>query len=210
MQRNPWHNLPTAAPYVLPEDRLAVDVFNRSANEKIRLHVETAPEPFLGPIDAPIVVLLLNPGVDKVGEYDTGLADAIRRSDDQTSHFYIGGGNRWWRTLTKSLAAKRPVAGIARSILSVEFFPYRSISFGCGHVRLPSQTFSFELVRRAMRRKAAIVIARGERQWIGAVPELSAGYPLLRLSNPRMASLSANNLGSEGHVRLIAALDRAL
>jgi len=37
---------------------------------------------------------------------------------------------------------------------------------------LESQEYAFSLVRNAMERAAAIVIVRGARHWIGAVPEL--------------------------------------
>jgi hypothetical protein len=210
MQTNPWRELPMRAPFVLPGDRLAVDVFNKNvADGNSRLHTETPPEPFLGRLDAPIVVLLLNPGVSKTGEYDATLADMIRAAEKQTDHFYLVRDNRWWDRLVRQLRCDRPRADLGKSILSIEFFPYRSISFGCAHLRLPSQEFSFALVRQAISRRAAIIVARGERHWIGAVPELGKDSTLIRMGNPRVASLSATNLGMDGYQRLLNALDRS-
>jgi len=210
MEPNPWHELPMRAPFVLPGDGLAVDVFNKNvADDNLRLHTETPPEPFLGRLDAPIVVLLLNPGVSKTGEYGATLADKIRAAEKQTDHFYLGRDNRWWDRLVRQLRRDRPRAELGKSILSIEFFPYRSISFGCGHLRLPSQEFSFALARQAIGRKAAIIVARGERHWIGAVPELGTHSGLIRMRNPRVASLSATNLGAEGYQILLDALDRS-
>lgn len=204
---SPWIVLPADAPFVLPEDRLAVDIFNRTADSSHRLRVETPPEPFLGRVEAPIVVLLLNPGISADGIYDARLLDELREAKPQSRHFYIGAANRWWDTLVRSLARDRPDADMASVLMSVEFFPYRSDSFGCGHVRLPSQAYSFTLVESAMERGAAIVIARGERHWMGAVPALADYEDLVRIKNPRRASLSPANLEGDGYRRLLDALD---
>lgn len=99
---------------------------------------------------------------------------------------------------------------MASAILSIEFFPYRSDSFGCAHVRLPSQTYSFQLVESAIDRGAAIVIARGERYWFGAVPRLAGYKGRVRIRNPRSASLSLANMVDDGYGKLLGALDRHL
>lgn len=59
---NPWRRLPARAPYVLAKDRAAVLDFNRRANPATRIHTGLLPEPFLGPLDARVVLLNLNPG----------------------------------------------------------------------------------------------------------------------------------------------------
>lgn len=205
---NPWVALPHQAPFVLPDDALAVEVFNRTADSAHRLHVETPPEPFFGSIDAPIAVLLLNPGVASDGNYDDErLLGAVRNSNDQDGHFYIGAENFWWDKLVRSLSRDRPNVDVASAILSIEYFPYRSISFGCGHVRVPSQGFGFALVERAIERDAVIVIVRGERIWLGAVPKLADHGKVVRIKNPQSASLSSRNLQDDGYQKLLDALD---
>jgi len=59
---NPWTALPEVAPYVLGMDREAVDRHNARAAAPHRLQLDLMPEPFLGRKDAPVVVLLGNPG----------------------------------------------------------------------------------------------------------------------------------------------------
>jgi hypothetical protein len=206
---NPWQFLPESSPYVLDEDRLAVEVFNRFAPETARLHTETCPEPFFGPFDAPIVLLLLNPGVDAGGIYDDELHAVVRASGSSDPHFYIRKRHAWWWRLVRALSSERPNMDISRCVLSVEFIAYRSTSFACGHLRLPSQPFSFALVRQAIERKAALVIVRGARHWIGAVPELHGYENRIGIVNPRRASLSRANLAADGFERLLAALDRS-
>jgi hypothetical protein len=204
---NPWRHLPREAPYVLDADRRAVDVFNESAPAHVRLHVETCPEPFFGATDAPIVVLLLNPGVSEDGRYDALLHDTVTGAHASDRHFYLRSENRWWLKLVRALRNERPELDVARNVLSIEFVAYRSKSFGCGHLRLPSQEYAFALVRHAIGRKAAIVIVRGARHWIGAVPELHGYENLIAIVNPQSASLSSNNLQADGFERLLAALD---
>ena len=90
-------------------------------------------------------------------------------------HFYLRKRHRWWKRLFSGLEESAEGVDVARNVLSVEFVAYRSVSFGCGHVRFPSQEYAFALVRRAIERGAVIVIVRGANQWLGAVPELHAG-----------------------------------
>jgi hypothetical protein len=59
---------------------------------------------------------------------------------------------------------------------------------------LPSQAYSFSLVRRAIERGAEIVVMRSKRLWFEAIPEL-ARYGRTHLgSNPRSPFLSPGNL----------------
>ncbi|MBR2610551.1 hypothetical protein, partial [Desulfovibrio sp.] len=60
---NPWCFLPEAQPFVLQADAAAVAAFNQKyAGTPYELHTELPPEPFSGRLDAPIVLLNLNPG----------------------------------------------------------------------------------------------------------------------------------------------------
>lgn len=208
LSANPWRNLPHKAPYVLDADRRAIEVFNSGAQDHVRLRVETCPEPFFGALDAPIVVLLLNPGVSSDDHYDADLHAAVSGAKAADDHFYLHGSNGWWTKLVRALSRERPDVDISRRVLSVEFIAYRSKSFGCGHLRLPSQEYSFALVRQAIERRAAIVIVRGARHWFGAVPELHGYENLIGIVNPQSASLSQGNLKADGFQRLIAALDQ--
>lgn len=68
---NPWDGLSPDEPLVLPSDRLAVESYNECENARAYprvnrlIHTNLMPEPFFGPFDAPVVVLLLNPGVSE-------------------------------------------------------------------------------------------------------------------------------------------------
>ena len=61
---NPWCSLPQRPPYFLPEDRAAIDEFNARPRTSIQYRIEpdVLPEPYVGSVNAPVVLLNLNPG----------------------------------------------------------------------------------------------------------------------------------------------------
>lgn len=191
-------------------------MFNHSATESTRIHTELLPEPFFGRFDAPIVVLLLNPGfsADDAAfhaqpKFRSRLRVSIRAESDFQPHFHLshgalGPGGKWWLRSVGPLIKEVGQECVADNLLAIEYFPYHSLKFRHGHIRLPSQEFSFSLVRAAIERKAAIICARGATVWFGAVPQLASYRRLSQLQNPRSASLSAKNLSS--YASVVAAL----
>jgi hypothetical protein len=179
---NPWRRLPGEPPYVLPEDQTKAETFNREMKRKGRpnfvLHFDMIPEPFVGCPKAPVVLLGNNPGVEsseaKADRCKPAFADRMRnnllhRLSDDYPFLYLDPSpdipprsRTWWERKLKSLFREfgpdQDVARriLARSILAVEFFPYVSHRFRLGRLSLPSQRYSFDLVRKAMGRKAFI------------------------------------------------------
>lgn len=202
---NPWHDLPNEAPYVLPSDRHTVEVFNRTAGANHRIHTNLLPEPFFGRLDAPVVVLLLNPGVGgdedqlhQQPDFKKGLLAAL--TSDKGPHFHLrqgahGPGHEWWRRVAGRLINDELIGqqGLANNLLCLEYFPYHSRSFNHTHLRLPSQKFTFDQVRGAMERKAIIITGRGFPIWCGTVPEL-ASYEHLCMIKSRNAAITKGNI----------------
>ncbi len=216
---NPWIHLPSKSPYVLETDKKVVEIFNRKCNANNQIHTELLPEPFLGDPIAPIVVLQLNPGFNKIDrkfnkqkEFHLRLLQSIQQVNGNQKHFYLSestdsGGGKWWSIFTKSLVQKFDRLTVARNIFAIEFFPYHSFSFNHAHLRLPSQDFSFKLVREAIKRHAVIVLCRGENFWFGTVPELADYKKLCYVRNPRKTTLSEINLGKKGFSLVCNALN---
>jgi len=204
LPKNPWLDTPNKNPFILPSDEMAIRVFNRHASPDFEIHTNLVPEPFFGPFNAPIVVLLLNPGVDdddarahRSPKLRAKLLRNLRRDDSEMPHVHLGSHDRhpgalWWGRAVDQLGCRERVA---RSILAIQYFPYHSRRFAHSSIRLPSQEFTFALVRRAISRGAVIVQARGLDYWLGAVPELAAHSPWIRPSNVRRLLLSRGNLG---------------
>ncbi len=213
---SPWSSIPASPPFVLKCDRPFVDHFNQvRAKDNTRIHTDLLPEPYFGNQNAQVVILLLNPRVGKsdanlhgTPEFARSLRAALGSSSEQI-HFYLscesrGTGSMWWERTCKALLTEVTKDELSRRLLTVEYSPYHSKGFGHGDYRLPSQEFGFNLVRRAIDRNALIVCMRGERFWLGAIPQLATHKRVLKLRNPRSASLSPGNL--DDFKKLLAAL----
>lgn len=59
---NPWLELKRMPPYVVSNDREQVAAFNRSASDDVKLRVDLLPEPYIGDVNAPVVLLAASPG----------------------------------------------------------------------------------------------------------------------------------------------------
>src|SRR2546422_11376051 len=109
MNKSPWCRLPANPPYVLPDDEPFVEAFNVRAGPKRFLHIDKIlPEPFVGPLDAPVVLLSNNPGFKEAGvahNQDPVFVARMRnnlrhRPSDYPFVFlapdYSGRGKKWW------------------------------------------------------------------------------------------------------------------
>jgi len=178
--KNPWAEIPNEPDYVLPQDAPFVRGYNRLCTEGATLwiNLKYTPEPRLGPVDAPVYVLQANPSYDldvPNGSPDPRAVAAELASirDDHTPHLGISSDNPWWRKTLGQLARQVGRGKAAGGVCSVEFFPYRSQRFGHGHVRLPSQQYTFALVDRAAREGRIIIVTRRAQEWFGALPALA-------------------------------------
>jgi hypothetical protein len=108
-------------------------------------------------------------------------------------------GRRWWerklKHLFRDLGPDQDVARskLARSMLAVEFFPYASHRYRHRGLSLPSQQYSFGLVRNAIKRGAVIILTRGQRRWENAVEDLGKYPRLVRLKEVQRAPISPGN-----------------
>ncbi len=218
---NPWHRLPDNPPFVLPDEESAVRNFNVKARPVHFLHIDDIlPEPFVGDPSAPVVVLGTNPGFNgertireksEPGFVARLRANLLHQSSDSPFAFLapdVSGRHRqWWEDKLKHLIAHFGPGAVAKSILAVEFFPYPSHRYGHGRLALPSQQYSFDLVRNAIKRKAVIVLTRGERRWLREMPEL-VGDNLVTLEQPFSAPISPGNCCGSGYQKVVEAIKR--
>ena len=220
---NPWVKMPRRAPFVLPEDEQFVTAFNAALGDNFRdLHTivrDVPPGAFAGPFDAPVVLLLANPGLDPNDRTEQCTPTALdliyeNLSSDVGSpgwvfhdHFTDMACGRWWRSRTRDLSEE--LGGydvLAERLLTIEFHGYHSKSWIAPFVTFPSQYFGFQLVRQAMNRRALIVVCRAMRYWYAAVPGLQDyENKIERLASHRLVNLSVRNLGPD-FARVVAAL----
>lgn len=206
-QTNPWLSIPDRADrYVAECDAGLVDRYDE-------LQLDVLPEPFIGCLGAPVVLLNLNPGFEEqnVQEHENpDFQELIRNNYKQTPcdfpFYYLDprirdntGGGRYWsgtRGKLKRLIADCGVKQVAQKVLCIEFFPYHSVGFP-GRLRrpnvFPSQEYGVCLARSAVNdrdRDALIVIMRGEKLWEGKIPELEnhpRKYVLRNYQNPTVS-----------------------
>jgi hypothetical protein len=211
-----------ARPYVLGVDRPHVEAFNRHASARHRLDLRMIPVPFMGNRSAPLLVLGLNPSYQRdslrLDRDGNARGEALRANlgSNRRGHIHAGfnpefagtGSWRWWRRCFRAVIDEgHEPDELVRKVLAVDFHGYRSLNWRAIPVTLPSQDFGFELVRRAIRRQATIVVTRGFPQWHVAVPDLANYKSLVRLKNPRSATISPTNCTRRGFKLVRKALE---
>lgn len=210
---NPWLAIPDRPPYVLPCDEAALPLARAAARG---IHLEVLPVPYIGsPSRAELYLLALNPGygdedvsVDEqypewAGQQRRGLTFRAAPAFWTLNPIFAGVGIRgydWWSSRLGPLASVVGWDFVRERVMCIQYSPYRSRKYKGGAL-LPSQRFSFELVRDAMTRGKSIVIMRARRRWLEAVPEL-IHYPHDELCNPQAVYLSAGNMKPGAFARL--------
>jgi hypothetical protein len=218
---NPWLELPPKAPFVLPQDASAVERFNDRASERTRLEVLLLlPEPFVGRLEAPIILLALNPGVSE-GDFalhdDPAFRSRVRSCHKQEPvewpYYYLdpqvsGPGARWSARVLGPLIREVGATAVANGVVLFEHLAYHSRGFGHHRLELPSQRFTFDQVNDGLSRAAAIFVTRGFNYWSKAIPSLLNHPRLFRTRSAQNIVISPRNC-SDGWDAALSALQRA-
>lgn len=210
---NPWLALPKEAPFVLPEDR---EILNLCGNKVDGLRFDVLPDPFVGNLEsAQVVLLALNPGFEQADldvcmqsklYVQQTLANLQSKADTPFFFFHEGlefsGGNWWWSRKLRALSNAGVTSHqLGERIMCIEYLPYHSVHYKHLNRHLPSQEYTFQLVRQAIRDDKVIIVMRSERIWLEAVPELTS-YPYMKIKNPQNPAISIANLG-QGNFELL-------
>lgn len=202
---NPWSELPSTAPYVLPCDRPRIEEFNRSrqATEIRQLRLDVLPEPYIGSADAPIVLLNINPGYTPDDVRFTNDSYARDRWFRNVCHepsdypFYPldpalswTPTAHWWKRRLRPLIDRIGVEATANGLLCIEYFPYHSYRDPHFPGEIPSQAYSFAIVERAIGRGAMILVMRGIRAWRQRLPHLIGYESAYETKNPQAPYVS--------------------
>ncbi|MCI0378245.1 MAG: hypothetical protein L0215_11615, partial [Gemmataceae bacterium] len=81
---------------------------------------------------------------------------------------------------------------------------------GREQLELPSQQYSFALVRAPVRRRAIIVLMRKGKlkMWLCKVPELDGYDRLIQLNNPQNPTISPGNCRAGDYEQVVVAIAR--
>jgi hypothetical protein len=217
--KNPWENLPDKEPFILEEDEKCL-----SSKFWSSYHLEMLPDPYLGsPETAEVYLLNLNAGFEERNREQL-MKDRYYREQKRMSLTFKnrykflaldpklkdkGGGYEWWYPRLKGILELFNKEGfsdeqVSSVFMCIEFFPYASETFKRRPKRLvPSQEYSFWLVRRAIENRKSIVIMRNVGRWLENVPELQT-YGFIKLNSPQCAYLSCNNMNKENFDRFVS------
>lgn len=207
--RNPWLDLPPDE-YLHPLDAPLLDTFDNDGSNRIRL--DAPPSPYAGdPAKAVLYILLANPGfaVNKDGSEpdldhfaDPYYAQQLRKSltfEADRPLFYLNprlaftGSYQWQAKRFRRLIETVGLDAVARKVMVLQFHPYRSVTYRRQKQILPSQEFTFHILRQALAQGKLIVVTRLRREWEEAVAELS-DYPCIELANARSPYLTPTNM----------------
>ena len=216
--QNPWLDLPPSPPFVAPADAESVTRLAPRLRGDYELKLDLLPQPWTGNFNtAEVFMLALNPGfaeVDYADLSDPDYAEQWRRTlsfSTRTPFYFLDpafagtSGYAWWHRRLRELIQIVGIEAVGQKMMCVEHFPYKSVRYQPLGVTLPSQQYSFVLVREAIRQQKQIVVMRSERIWLESILELKA-YPYIRLSNHQNPYFSRVQMTEEQFGRIVAAL----
>ena len=206
---NPWLNFPASADMVHPLDRASVDLYNSKAKPEYKFLTHLAPEPWIGNLEAPLVVLLANPGAtkDDMAGITQKSADLINRLSilnlshqiTEYPHFFFDprlegtDGYKWYASRFAELIKETSAKNMSQKVLSCELVPYHSFSWKKPKEMPPTQEYTNKIVNDAVERGAVILIGRGKSIWMENVPKLKGYSRYFQPSSSQSAHVSRNN-----------------
>lgn len=210
--KNPWIKLIKGKgnQYYLEKDLSKIYNFNRSLGKKDKnkkIQLGSIPEPFIGNPKAKVVLLNLNPGYNKESVFKQNKHKDFRekvinnlkhRKLGKYPFYYLDPkfavqkhpGCKWWHDILKGLF-ENDKEKVSNSIFCIEYFPYHSKN--APTLKVESQNYNSYLVKKAIERKALIIIIRYEKQWLAAVPQLKE-HTYIKLKNSQCGYISKGNL----------------
>ncbi|MFW6450408.1 MAG: hypothetical protein ACOCZ6_05120, partial [Nanoarchaeota archaeon] len=110
---------------------------------------------------------------------------------------------RYWSDKLKFfLSSEKDYLNLSKIISCIEYFPYHSKNYKPQKNILYSQKYNFYLVRNAIKRNAIIILMRGKKEWLNAVPELKKYNNLFYTKSPQNVILSPNNLYGDSFYKI--------
>ena len=185
---NPWIGFQKSNQMVHPDDKDFIKRHNSRVSELYKFQLHLAPEPWIGSINAPIVILLANPGATlndltgkpqfKANEITKLSLENLNQERANFFHFFfdpiLNGtqGQAWYQKAFGTLLNKFSSESLSNNILTCEIAPYHSHRWKRPSDELPTQLYTNFIVKTAVQRNALILIHRGRNYWFEKVPEL--------------------------------------
>lgn len=211
---NIWKGIPTRAPFILEEDLFVIQEMNylyRGSAKEIQ--TQLLPEPFVGNINAPIIILTKNTGFDKGDDpiwhakerfQRLALSNLYQEPSDYPLYFLHpeikdSPGAIWHYGKMKELIRRTSLTRVADNVCSIPYFPYHTSRFSVipkkiSKEGLSSHRYTKLLIRNAIDRRAIIIMASGRRAWASLVPELDNYQKKYLLRSAQCHCITPGNL----------------
>lgn len=199
--------------FILGDERKIVKEFNtKTKNENFKIHKYILPFPYVGNVNKPeILILVNNPGFD-TKELENGyykeFHDEILESYEGNKPMYcfddeyVKFSDYWFKKLGV-LINKFGKEKVSNKISIINYFPYSSTKFKdfskktkkeyLENEYLKSQQYNFELVENAMNSNALIIIVRGRKNWYKSVDGLKDYKNKFETNSYLNSSITPNN-----------------
>ena len=225
---NPWKKI--GQRHIHPDDEKMVLQYNRSVEKKHppeMVHRELPPLPYLGNARTARVILLgKNPSYSDIDEteadalpalYDENFKSLTFESDCPL--FYLDARFKgtnvyhwWWGVLGALITACEERGTDAETVLGriacAQYHPYRSRESFVPKEPFPTQEYTFQLVREAVKNEGTVFVllygAVNERLWRQAVPPLPA--TCIRLKSAQASSVTPGNMAPTDWEQLVKTL----
>jgi hypothetical protein len=191
-----------------PDDAESVEFHNNSSKADYQFLLHLAPEPWIGTLQGNLLVLYSNPGatqdnLNKVLQlkHNEVMEKSISNLNQEIisfPHFHFDPelkdteGGKWFRSKYRWLIEETSDRAVSENLITCELAPYHSVKWKIPRRKLPTQEFTYEIIRSAMSRDAVILLARTPKIWLKNLPELEK-YPKMFRPNSINASISPKN-----------------
>ena len=208
MSNNPWLGFKHSELMVHTDDLDAVQHHNATSKRNYEFLLHLAPEPWIGNLNGNLLVLYANPGAteDNVNrvlqpDHELVMQKSIRNLNQENieyPHFHFDPelnqteGSKWFKAKYRWLLDETSEQILAKNLVTCELAPYHSMKWKIPKRKLPTQEFTFDIIRNAILRDAVILLARTPKLWIENIPELLR-YPRVFRPNSINASVSPKN-----------------
>jgi hypothetical protein len=208
MNKNPWVGFKFSDSMLHPDDADSVEFHNRSSKSDYQFLLHLAPEPWIGNLHGNLLVLYSNPGatqdnLNKVFQpkHHEVMEKSISNLNQEITsfpHFHFDPelkdteGGKWFRSKYRWLIEETSDRAVSENLITCELAPYHSVKWKVPRRKLPTQEFTYEIIRNAMSRGAVILLARTPKIWLENLPELE-NYPKVFRPNSINASISPKN-----------------
>lgn len=206
---NPWSNFQLSSQMVHEWDKEVMEKHNLNASSDYKFLLHLAPEPWVGNVEARLVILYANPGAtisDVSGENQFRSSKILERSISNLRQeksnfpfFFLDPelrktqGQSWYLRTLKFPLESIEQEKLAKNVLTCEMAPYHSLKWRKPKTEFPTQRYTNYLVSRAIERNSVILIHRGHSYWQENVPKLRNYNKAFKPNSARSPYISPGN-----------------